>query len=151
MHEVALRKKGRLTFMKLTYTSLLFSLILSFSACNNEPEEPLILQEGEITDDFHKEHIGQINFMADYFPYEDYSEKDFLSSIQLNEKTNLNMRTYLGKTIAWYLHKLEPELSVEDLCAQKEISNIPSMLMASLFIKKISQLVRGDLGLKRLL
>ena len=107
--------------MKFVSTFFLFILILSFSACNTEPEEPLVLQEGEMTDDFHKKHIGQITFMADYIPYEDYFEKDFLSSIQLNEKTNLNMRTYLGKTIAWYLHELEPELSVEDLCAKGNI------------------------------
>lgn len=112
---------SRLIAMKFTSLFLFLALILSLTACNNEPEEPLVLQEGEITNDFHREHIGQITFMGNYIPMEDYSEKDFLSSIQLNEKTNLNMRTYLGKTIAWYLHELEPELSVEDLCAKGNI------------------------------
>lgn len=104
--------------MKLISILLLLTFFLSFSACDSEPEEPLVLQEGKMVNDFHREHVGQIAFMADYIPFEDFSEKDFLPSIQLNEKTNLNTRTYLGKTIAWYLHELEPELSVEELCAK---------------------------------
>jgi len=107
--------------MKQLFIFLLLSSISFFSACNNEPEEPLVLQEGEIINDFHSSHIGEITFMEDHIPFEDYSEKDFISSIQLNEKTNLNMRTFLGKTIAWYLHELEPSLSVEELCAKGNI------------------------------
>ncbi len=94
---------------------LLF-LVLAFMACST-PEE-LVLQEGEVTGDLHKANIGKLTFMKGYVPYKEYSEDQFLKSVVLTEDLNLNIRTFLGKTLTWYLQELAPNLTVNELCAK---------------------------------
>ncbi len=102
--------------MKNQYLFPLFSLFLLLLACST-PEE-LVLQEGEVSGALHEANVGKITFMNGYIPYEEYSEDRFLESVDLKEDVNLNIRTFLGKTLTWYMHELAPDLTVNQLCTK---------------------------------
>ena len=100
--------------MKFSVTFFYIAAIVLLSSC--QAEEELVLQEGEIHGALHEANIGRITFMEEAIPIEDYSEKDFLTTIELRDKVDLNIRVFLGKTLTYYLHELAPELSVSQLC-----------------------------------
>jgi CubicO group peptidase (beta-lactamase class C family) len=68
-----------------------------------------------ITSALHRANIGRITFMAEVIPIEQYSEKDFLTSFDLKENCDFNIRTFMGNSLGNYLHELAPELSPEQL------------------------------------
>ena len=89
-------------------------LLITLFSCQNE--KPLVLDKGKILNDFHSKNIGKIAFMPDFIPYDNFSEKDFVNEIALTESGNLNFRMFLANTLTYYLHQLEPELTVRELC-----------------------------------
>ncbi|MDP5169849.1 MAG: beta-lactamase family protein, partial [Bacteroidia bacterium] len=87
---------------------------MTLCACQNE--EPLVLDEGQIINELHAKSIGNLVFMGDFIPYEDFSEKDFVKELTITVGGNFHVRMFLEKTLTYYLHELEPELPVRELC-----------------------------------
>lgn len=63
----------------------------------------------------HKANIGKIAFMGKTVPIENFKEADFLTTFELKEKTDLNIRVFLGSSLTNYLHLLSPQLSADEL------------------------------------
>lgn len=63
----------------------------------------------------HLEHIGKITFMQDVIPLEEYKESDFLKIYELNNKHDLNIRTFLGNSLTNEMHYLVPTLTDQEL------------------------------------
>ncbi len=74
-----------------------------------------IVTSDSITYPVHKEHIGTIAFMKEIIPIEQFKESDFLESFELKEKTDLNIRVFMGNSLTNYLHVLAPGLNAEEL------------------------------------
>lgn len=73
------------------------------------------VKSDSITYPIHKENIGRIAFMKKNIAIENFKQADFLTAFELKEKTDLNVRVFLGNSLTNYLHKLSPQLSAEDL------------------------------------
>ena len=73
------------------------------------------VKSDSITYPIHKENIGKIAFMKKNIAIENFKQADFLTAFELKEKTDLNIRVFLGNSLTNYLHKLSPQLSAEDL------------------------------------
>ena len=63
----------------------------------------------------HKSNIGKIAFMEQAIAIENFKETDFLKSAEIKEKTDLNIRVFLGNSLTNYLHLLSPQLTSEEL------------------------------------
>ncbi|MFV8347978.1 serine hydrolase domain-containing protein [Flavobacterium sp. ZB4P13] len=63
----------------------------------------------------HKANIGKIAFMGQIVPIENFKETDFLESFELKEKTDFNIRVFLGNSLTNYLHLLSPKLTADEL------------------------------------
>jgi CubicO group peptidase (beta-lactamase class C family) len=63
----------------------------------------------------HKTNIGKIAFMGQIVPIETFKENDFLTSFELDEKTDFNIRIFLGNSLTNYLHLLAPQLTANEL------------------------------------
>lgn len=68
-----------------------------------------------ITYPIHKANIGKIAFMEKVIPIETFNQTDFLKTFQFKEKSDLNIRVFLGNSLTNYLHLLSPQLSAEEL------------------------------------
>lgn len=68
-----------------------------------------------ITYPIHKANIGKIAFMGKTIPIEKFKHTDFLTTFELKEKADFNIRVFLGKSLTNYLHLLSPKLSVDEL------------------------------------
>ena len=68
-----------------------------------------------ITYPIHKANIGKIAFMNKVVPIEIFTQKDFLTTFELKENTDLNIRVFLGNSLTNYLHLLSPQLSAAEL------------------------------------
>lgn len=73
------------------------------------------VKSDSITYPIHKANIGKIAFMAKVIPIENFTEADFLTIFELKEKSDLNIRVFLGNSLTNYLHPLSPQLSADDL------------------------------------
>ncbi|WP_296143831.1 serine hydrolase [uncultured Flavobacterium sp.] len=63
----------------------------------------------------HKGNIGKVAFMDKNIAIENFKQTDFLNAFELKEKTDLNIRVFLGNSLTNYLHVLAPQLSAEEL------------------------------------
>ncbi|MCK5775922.1 MAG: hypothetical protein KAH25_07100, partial [Bacteroidales bacterium] len=90
--------------------------VLLFISCKNTPEPPLTLSIGELLNEVHQNNIGKIAFMSDWVPFDEFSEKHFISELSLSNTSDFGFRMFLGKTLTYYLSELEPDLSVRELC-----------------------------------
>lgn len=63
----------------------------------------------------HKANIGKIVFMGQIIPIENFKEPDFLTSFELNDKTDLNIRVFMSNSLTNYLHQLSPQLTASEL------------------------------------
>jgi CubicO group peptidase (beta-lactamase class C family) len=88
---------------------LIFTTNISFAQLSN------IVISDSIIYPIHKNNIGKIAFMGKTIPIEVFKESDFLTSFELKEKTDLNMRVFMGNSLTNYLHKLSPGSSVDEL------------------------------------
>ncbi|MFK8011829.1 MAG: serine hydrolase domain-containing protein [Marinicellaceae bacterium] len=95
---------------------ILLALTLSLSACHNEVETPLTLNQGAYLNDLHKNNVGKIAFMNDWIAIDAFDQKHFVEQLKFNNTTDLNFRMFLDKTLTYYLSQLEPELPVRELC-----------------------------------
>lgn len=74
-----------------------------------------IVKCDSITYPIHKANIGKIAFMSKVVPIETFTQKDFLTTFELKENTDLNIRVFLGNSLTNYLHLLSPQLSADEL------------------------------------
>lgn len=63
----------------------------------------------------HKSNIGKIAFMSKIVPIEIFTQRDFLTTFELKEKSDLNIRVFLGNSLTNYLHQLAPQLTADEL------------------------------------
>ena len=77
--------------------------------------DSLFIKDNGITSEVHRNNTGKITFMESIIPAENYTESDFLESIELLSIKDLNIRVFLKNSLINELHKLAPELSAEEL------------------------------------
>lgn len=93
------------------------SLILSIflSAINLFGQTTDIVKCDSISYQIHKANIGKIAFMSKTVPIETFKQADFLTTFELKENSDLNIRVFLGNSLTNYLHLLSPQLSADEL------------------------------------
>src|SRR5215204_5383136 len=74
----------------------------------------IVKSEG-ITSPLHQANLGRIVFTANPIPVESLKEADFLKTSELKETADLAIKAFLGNSLTNYLHRLAPELSVDEL------------------------------------
>ena len=77
----------------------------------------IVTGEG-ITGQLHRANLGRIIFTAKPIAAENLQERDFLTTVELSETTDLNFRAFLTNSLTNYLHQLAPELTVDELTRQ---------------------------------
>lgn len=92
----------------------LLSIFLFISTTVFGQTSDLVKSDG-IVSSIHKENTGKIAFMEKNIALENFKQTDFLSSFELKENTDLNIRVFLGNSLTNYLHVLSPQLSAEEL------------------------------------
>lgn len=93
----------------------LFFLLLLFTSNAAISQLSNIVISDSITYPVHKNNSGKIAFMGKTIPIESFKESDFLRSFELKEKTDLNIRVFMGNSLTNYLHRLSSGLSVDEL------------------------------------
>ncbi len=73
------------------------------------------VKSDSITYPIHTANIGRIAFMGQTIPIENFKEAEFLTAFELKEKTDLNIRVFLGNSLTNYLHMLSPQLTAAEL------------------------------------
>ncbi len=74
-----------------------------------------IVQNEGITSPLHQSSTGKITFMSGVIPIEEYKESDFLTSFELKDSCDLNIRTFMGNSLTNYLHQISESLNAEEL------------------------------------
>jgi CubicO group peptidase (beta-lactamase class C family) len=74
-----------------------------------------LFQPDAFANDLHKENVGKITFMNGNIPLAQYKKTDFLKSYVLAYQSDLNIRVFMGNSVANYLHRLAPEVAAENL------------------------------------
>ncbi|MBZ0202907.1 MAG: beta-lactamase family protein [Ignavibacteria bacterium] len=90
---------------------------ISFPDSSNTDQNSFVIDNG-ILNDLHKNNTGRITFMAENIPIEEFEESDFLTSFELKQKCDLNIRVFLKTSLTNSLHILAPELTAEELTAK---------------------------------
>ena len=89
---------------------------LLVTSCADEEQLPLTLDTGVILNEIHRSNIGNIAFMKNWIPIEQFKQHDFLDEISLSSDSDFGLRLFLDKSLTYYLNQLEPDLSVRELC-----------------------------------
>lgn len=87
------------------------------TSCAQNPMPNIVENQG-ITTAIHQANVGKITFMADVIPLEEYQAEDFLSSFEIQDNSDLNIRAFFGNSLSNYLHQLAPSLTIEELVSQ---------------------------------
>jgi CubicO group peptidase (beta-lactamase class C family) len=98
--------------MKSKLTTLALSLLTYLNVAGQKNE---FVKSDSIIYPIHKSNIGKIAFMGQAITIENFKETDFLKAVELKEKTDLNIRVFLGKSLTNYLHFLSPQLTADEL------------------------------------
>lgn len=98
--------------MKSKITFLVLSLLTYLNVSGQKTE---FVKSDSIIYPIHKSNIGKIAFMGQAIAIENFKETDFLKSFELKEKTDLNIRVFLDKSLTNYLHFLSPQSTVDEL------------------------------------
>lgn len=97
------------------FHSYIFFVVLIFIiSCTSKI--PLVLNSGEIKNELHEAHTGEIVFMSEYIPFSEFKESDLLESITLTKQSDFHIRMFLENTLTHSLHELVPEFTVNELC-----------------------------------
>lgn len=92
--------------------SILILIILSANVFGQSSD---FVKSDSIVYPIHKANIGKIAFMSKVIPIETFTQNDFLTTFEFNEKSDLNIRIFLGNSLTNYLHLLSPQLTAEQL------------------------------------
>lgn len=98
--------------MKSKITTLALSLLTYLNVSGQKNE---FVKNDSIVYPIHKSNIGKIAFMEQAIAIENFKETDFLKTFEIKDKTDLNIRVFLGTSLTNYLHLLSPQLSVDEL------------------------------------
>lgn len=99
------------TWTKISSVMTAFFLLLSGAAFG---QTDIVKSEG-ITNPLHQANLGRIAFISTPIPVESLKETDFLKTFELRETGDLAFRAFMGNSLTNYLHRLAPELSVDEL------------------------------------
>ncbi|HKO78074.1 MAG TPA: serine hydrolase [Flavobacterium sp.] len=91
---------------------ILISNFICFSSFGQMKD---IVQTDGIKSQIHKENIGKVTFMNGNIPLEQYKESDFLTTFELKQESNLNIRVFMDNSITNYMYRLAPELAADEL------------------------------------
>lgn len=91
---------------------LMISLLSGFTVFGQVTD---LVKPDSIVYPVHKASLGRIAFMGQIVPIENFTETDFLRSLELKEKTDLHIRVFLGNSLTNYLHQLSPGLTADEL------------------------------------
>lgn len=89
--------------------------LLLFSTTSALGQTSNLVVPDSIVYPIHNANRGKIAFMKCLIPIERFEETDFLTSIELKEKMDLNIRVFLENSLTNYLHFLSPQLSENEL------------------------------------
>jgi CubicO group peptidase (beta-lactamase class C family) len=98
--------------MKSKITFLVLSLLTYLNVSGQKTE---FVKSDSIIYPIHKSNIGKIAFMGQAIAIENFKETDFLKSVELKERTDLNIRVFLDKSLTNYLHFLSPQSTADEL------------------------------------
>ncbi|NOU47784.1 MAG: serine hydrolase, partial [Bacteroidales bacterium] len=98
--------------MKRQFIFSIIAFLVGFSVSGQTTD---LLKSDSIVFPIHKANIGKIAFMGQVIPIEKFKETDFLTSFELKEKADLNIRVFLGNSLTNYLHLLSQQLTAEEL------------------------------------
>lgn len=73
------------------------------------------VKSDKITYPVHKANVGKIAFMGENIPIEKFKKSDFLTTFELKENSNLDMRIFLKNSLTNSLHLLAPKSTVDEL------------------------------------
>lgn len=74
-----------------------------------------IVKDQGITSPIHQENIGKIFFTSRDIALPELKEKDFLSSYELTNKSDLFINVFMGNSLTNYMHRLAPALTADSL------------------------------------
>jgi CubicO group peptidase (beta-lactamase class C family) len=98
--------------MKSQFILIIIALLTNGNAFGQSTD---LVKSDSIVYPIHQSNIGKIAFMGSIVPIENFKEADFLTSFELKEKTDLNIRVFLGNSLTNYLHLLAPQLLADEL------------------------------------
>lgn len=75
-----------------------------------------------ITSELHEQNAGKVTFMNVPVPIEKYTETDFLSSFEISDTCDFNIRVFLKRSLTNELHTLAPSLTADELTAKGNYS-----------------------------
>lgn len=90
-------------------------LVIFLSTINLLGQNIDFVKFDSITYPIHKANIGKIAFMDKVVPIETFTQTDFLTTFELKEKSDLNIRVFLANSLTNYLHLLSPQISADEL------------------------------------
>lgn len=92
-------------------------IALLIAVCAPVAAQTDIVKSDGINSDLHRANVGRIIFTAK--PSDaDVKEADFVTSIDLSRPTDLSFRAFLSDSLTNYLHRLAPQLTVDELNRQ---------------------------------
>jgi CubicO group peptidase (beta-lactamase class C family) len=113
---LAILKYDRQTLKNRNMTRLAAILITIFlTICNLFGQTIDFVKSDSITYPIHKANLGKIAFMEKTVPIENFKQSDFITSFELKEKTDLNIRVFLGNSLTNSLHLLSPQSTADEL------------------------------------
>ena len=98
--------------MKTKITTLILSLVTYLNVFGQKID---FVKADSIIYPIYKSNIGKIAFMEKAIAIENFKKTDFLKSFELKEKTDLNIRVFLDKSLTNYLHLLSPQTTADEL------------------------------------
>ena len=101
----------KLSICKRIFRVKVFFLLLSGTAFGQAD----IVKSDGITSPLHQANLGKVIFTAKSIPVESLNESVFLKTFELKETGDLAIKAFLGDSLTNYLHRLAPELSVDEL------------------------------------
>ena len=97
------------------YCPLSFALLVAVGALIAAQTD--IVKSDGINNDLHRTNVGRIVFTAKPSDAE-FRESDFVASTHLSKPTDLSFRAFLKNSLTNYLHRLAPQLTVDELNQQ---------------------------------
>ena len=112
LYLIASIKNHQSKSMKLKIITITSILLVYLNAAAQITE---FVKQDSIIYSIHKSNIGKIAFMPQTIAIENFKQTDFLQIFELKDKTDLNIRVFLGNSLTNYLHVLSPNSTAEEL------------------------------------
>jgi CubicO group peptidase (beta-lactamase class C family) len=91
-----------------------FLLAFAFLPACSFGQADIVKTEG-ITGPLHQANVGKVIFTPKSIPVETLKETDFLKTLELTDTSDLAFIAFQGNSLTNYLHRVAPQLSVEEL------------------------------------